>query len=61
VGVLDKGVGGSQQDGGSPVVSETAGSQRGMRERGKGATAWRCKWLTHCTRNDVIIIQIPTW
>jgi len=30
-----------------PVVSETAGSQRGMRGRGKGATArsCTCKWI----------------
>ena len=33
----------SQRESDSPVVSETAGSQRGMRGRGKTASAQSCK------------------
>jgi len=33
----------SQRESDSPVVSETAGSQRGMRGRGKTTSAQSCK------------------
>jgi len=48
----------SQQESDSPVVSESAGSQRGMRGRGKVATTRSCKLvklLCTCKRSVCIV------